>query len=296
VDKHYGASDHVTYMQHGVPSVMFITWPDMWYHSSQDTPDKQDPTQYKRAAAVGIGAMTVIATGGDDLAARVTAESLARGAERMGENARKGLAYMGDVTSGDALARAYQEARVAIRHQANVEKAVVRSSAVLFGDPKAGEKKVATFEPLVDQRAAALLNEAQAYFKLQAEQRGVSTAEPAPTPLEKEASLLVVERATAPGGGGPGGPPAGGGPGGGGFGGGGGGQGAAAIARIPQHMRAELNILVGQKKTVLEIRDFLSGEFEPVPLADVMDYFRAMEKAGSVKLTPLPPPPPPKKR
>ena len=47
IDKHYGSSDHVTYMQHGVPAVMFITWPDMWYHSSQDTPDKQDPTQYQ---------------------------------------------------------------------------------------------------------------------------------------------------------------------------------------------------------------------------------------------------------
>ena len=65
IDKHYGASDHVTYMQHGIPAVMFITWPDMWYHSSEDTPDKQDPTQYKRAAVVGTGALAVIATGGD---------------------------------------------------------------------------------------------------------------------------------------------------------------------------------------------------------------------------------------
>ena len=35
IDKHYGSSDHVTYMQHGIPAVMFITWPDMWYHSSE---------------------------------------------------------------------------------------------------------------------------------------------------------------------------------------------------------------------------------------------------------------------
>ena len=62
IDKHYGSSDHVTYMQHGIPAVMFITWPDMWYHSSEDTPDKQDPTQYKRAAVVGTGALAVIAT------------------------------------------------------------------------------------------------------------------------------------------------------------------------------------------------------------------------------------------
>ncbi|MBE0556613.1 MAG: M28 family peptidase, partial [Proteobacteria bacterium] len=44
IDKHYGASDHVIYMQHGIPALMFITWPDMYYHSSQDVPDKLDPT------------------------------------------------------------------------------------------------------------------------------------------------------------------------------------------------------------------------------------------------------------
>ena len=53
-------------MQYGIPAVMFITWPDMWYHSSQDTPDKQDSTQYKRAAVVATGALAVIATGGDE--------------------------------------------------------------------------------------------------------------------------------------------------------------------------------------------------------------------------------------
>ena len=299
VDKHYGASDHVTYMQHGIPSVMFITWPDMWYHTSQDTPEKHDPTQYKRAAVVGVGAMAVLASAGDEMAARVTAESLSRGTERMGANARKGLGYMADVSSGDALAQAFKEARVAIRHQAAIEKAVVRTSAVLYSDPKAGEKKVAAFEPLIEQRAAALLNEAQAYFKLQAEQRGVPSAEPAQTALEKEASQLVVERvpSTGSGQGGPGG----------GFGGGPGAAAAGAnreafqamqalAAKIPQHMRAELNAMAGQKKTALEIRDFVSGEFEPLPLADLMDYFRGQEKAGVVKLTALPPPPPVKKR
>ncbi len=60
-------------------------------------------------------------------------------------------------------------------------------------------------------------------------------------------------------------------------------------------MRAELQILVGQKKTVLEIRDFLSGEFEPLAIENVMTYVRAQEKLGAVKLVPLPPPPPKKK-
>ena len=69
----------------------------------------------------------------------------------------------------------------------------------------------------------------------------------------------------------------------------------AAQAKIPQHMTAELTILIGQKKSVMEIRDFLSGEFEPLPLADLMDYFHAQEKTGAMKLNvqPEPPVPPP---
>src|SRR3954454_17297429 len=127
IDKHYGSSDHVTYMQHGIPAVMFITWPDMWYHSSGDTPDKQDPTQYKRAAVVGTGALAVLASGTDDMAARVVNENLGRGLARMGESHTKGLGYMADATNSGGLLPAYKEAIVAIRHQAGVEKSVVRS-------------------------------------------------------------------------------------------------------------------------------------------------------------------------
>jgi hypothetical protein len=94
IDKHYGASDHVTYMQHGIPAVMFIAWPDMWYHSSQDTPDEQDPTQYKRAAAVGTGALAGLASGTDEMAARILSENIGRGLARMGESHTEALGYM----------------------------------------------------------------------------------------------------------------------------------------------------------------------------------------------------------
>ncbi len=93
----------------------------------------------------------------------------------------------------------------------------------------------------------------------------------------------MIERVPPPAGaGGPGGP-------GGGFGGGFGGPQnpavAAALQKIPQHMRSELTPLLGRGMTALEIRDFLTGEFEPVALEDVVAYLRAAEKAGTVKIT-----------
>jgi hypothetical protein len=53
-------------------------------------------------------------------------------------------------------------------------------------------------------------------------------------------------------------------------------------------MSGEILPLVAQKKTVLEIRDFISGEFEPLPLADVIAYFEAAQKLGVIKLTEKP--------
>ena len=280
IDKHYGSSDHVTYMQHGIPAVMFITWPDMWYHSSQDTPDKQDPTQYKRAAAVGTGALAALASGTDEMAARILSENIGRGLARMGESHTKGLGYMADATNAAALTDGYKEARVAILHQAEVEKGVVNSASILWTNVDNGKQKTAAFAPLIDQRASALLNEVKAAYQLQAMQRGVPASEPVMTAEEREAANLVVESV------------------------GGGGRGGAAAGwrrrrrrwrwrarrnagpALPQEMNAEFTILLGQHKTALEIRDFLSGEFTPLPLADLMAVLRARETAGTIKLLP----------
>ena len=280
IDQHYGSSDHVTYMQYGIPAVMFITWPDMWYHSSQDTPDKQDPTQYKRAAIVATGALAVIATGGDELASRVTSENLSRGTERLGGNERKATAYLSDATTPEALHTAWKDARVAIRHQADVEKAVVRSSAVLYTDAAGAPKLLEALEAAIDRKAAALLDEAKAAYALHAQRLDTPPVfDPPPTAEEKEAANLIVEcasgQATFSGCGG----------------GGRGGRGGPAGPALPQHMNAELTILLGKRLSALEIRDSLSGEFEPVPLADVMAVLRARETAGTIKLVSRPAPP-----
>jgi len=279
IEKHYGASDHVIYMQHGIPAVMFITWPDMWYHSSQDTPDKLDPTQFKRVAVVGIGAMSVLASAGDEMAMKVAAECLSRGSERMAEAQGKGLSYLADAMDAATLSQAYKEARNAVRHQTEIEKSVIHSAAVLFASPADGQKKLAGLESLIEKRSTSLFNEVDAFYRLRADQMNIRALKPELTAMEKEAARMMAERLGGAG------------PGFGGFGG----QAAAranlaegersALSKIPQHMTAELNILLGQKRSVLEIRDFLSGEFEPLALVDLIEYLRVMEKLGTVKLT-----------
>lgn len=263
IDKHYGSSDHVTYMQHGIPAVMFITWPDMWYHSSEDTPDKQDPTQYKRAAAVGLGGLAVLATGTDDVATRVLADNLGRGLSRMGESHTKGLGYIADA-SPDNLSVMYREAQVAIRHQAEIEKDVVRSASVMWTDTTDGTRKTNAFLPLIDQRATALLAEVTAAYRLAAMQYGLKPVDPKLTVEEAAAAKLGIEVAPRTTGGarraGGGGP------------------------SLPEEYNAEFSLLLGRGMTALQMRDFLSGEFTPIALADVMAVLRAREESGTIKL------------
>jgi len=289
IDKHYGASDHATYMQNGIPAVMFITWPDMNYHSSEDTPDKLDTTQSKRAAAVGLGSLAVLANGTDDVAARVVNENLGRGLARMGAAHTKGLGYLADAADAAALTSAFREARVAVQHAANIEKGVVRSASVLYTDVEGGKKKVAVFEPLIDKRTVTLLDEVAAAYKLHAGQRGVAlppvVAEPALSPEEKEAATLVVEVVPPT-------PGAAGGRGGAGGGGGGGRGRGPGGPSLPTEFSSEFSALLNKHMTALEIRDFLSGEFTPLPLKDVMAVLRARETAGSIKLVPKPAPAP----
>jgi hypothetical protein len=57
---------------------------------------------------------------------------------------------------------------------------------------------------------------------------------------------------------------------------------------VPEEFGAEFSILLTKGLTALQIRDFLSGEFTPLPLADVMAVLKAREATGTIKLVPKP--------
>ena len=104
------------------------------------------------------------------MAARVVAETLGRGAARVGEAQRKGLSYLADVSDGAALARLRTRRRATPSGtRSAIEKAALRSASVLFSDPADADKKLAAMAATFDQRAAALYNEINAFYRLQAE-------------------------------------------------------------------------------------------------------------------------------
>jgi len=86
IDDHYGASDHEVFNDPavGVPGVMMITWPDLYYHTSQDRADKCDPTQLKRVCVISAAAAYTIASAENEMALKIANEVIGNSSERIG--------------------------------------------------------------------------------------------------------------------------------------------------------------------------------------------------------------------
>jgi aminopeptidase YwaD len=83
-----GGSDHICFNNPSVavPGIEFFVWPDQWYHTDKDTPDKGDPTEMKRVAFIGAATAWAAADCSDetlkDLVDAVAEYGYSRVAER----------------------------------------------------------------------------------------------------------------------------------------------------------------------------------------------------------------------
>ncbi|MFH0760400.1 MAG: M28 family peptidase [Bacteroidota bacterium] len=86
IENHYGASDHEVFNDWGVgvPGVMMITWPDLYYHTSQDVSDKLDPTQLKRCCVIGAASAYTVASADGLMAEKIAGETVSNAIRRLG--------------------------------------------------------------------------------------------------------------------------------------------------------------------------------------------------------------------
>jgi aminopeptidase YwaD len=81
-----GGSDHDVFNDFGVgvPGILMITWPDPFYHTSEDRVDKIDPTQLKRASFISAASAYTIASAGENEAIAIAGETYGNSARRLG--------------------------------------------------------------------------------------------------------------------------------------------------------------------------------------------------------------------
>ncbi len=111
IDPYSGGSDHVVFVSSGlgIPAVMMIVWPDQWYHTSRDTVDKSDPTQFKRVVVIGAASAIAMAGAGPAEVERMIPEVAMRCYERIGQTKARTVRLVQEAAK-EKLADAYREA------------------------------------------------------------------------------------------------------------------------------------------------------------------------------------------
>ena len=129
---HFGSSDHEVFNDWGVgvPGVVLNTWPDQWYHTSEDRPDKLDATQMKRAVAITAAAAYIIASADDGMAGQIAAEIVSNAAGRIGHQLARGVEEMKRAAT-ETLPAVYKKVR------AYIEAAGINERATLDIGPAA---------------------------------------------------------------------------------------------------------------------------------------------------------------
>jgi hypothetical protein len=279
-------SDHSFFVSSGVPAVNFADWPDQFHHTQFDTPEKSDPTQLKRVAFIGAASAAALSGAGPDDAIRIATNVVGRGRTRLGEDLTKGL-HLLDRTTAANLPQSYKEARNVV-HQGYVRECQELDSVRLLAgkDPTALGYLRRQEEALAESEARTVKH-AQLYYESQARRLGVT-----PQPIETTNDELRSEKRIPAWAGA--------------YRVGAVGEGGLAEKLNEPDIRHKLRIfrynwqvrgpfvfyatlfetlnLIDGKRSVKEIRDVVSAEYDPVPLDVVEELIDAMAKAKLIKI------------
>ena len=197
IETHYGSSDHEVFNDWAVrvPGVMMIAWPDRWYHTSGDLPDKSDATQLKRAAAIGAAGAYTIACADDNMAVKIAGEIASNAARRLGHYLVVGLEAL-NKAADKTLLDAFKDARGFVEGGMLNEKDTLDSVLQLAADKAGVGAYVAQMKKSVDAVGAAHLATLQAHMEAMAKKLGTTPVKIEMSDLDKKA-MKIVPKTTA---------------------------------------------------------------------------------------------------
>ncbi len=192
IDDFFGSSDHVTFNDWGVgvPGVMMITWPDFYYHTSEDLANKCDATQMKRVCFIGAAAAYTIASADDGLAARIVTEVTGNGLQRIGKQLERAVDLL-DKADPDGFVAAWKIGRSYIEAAMINEKNTLATTEELAADIRGFRTYLSEQIAGIDAVGRATLSSFDSYMKRRAKDSGIhSVIIPKPTRLEQRAARM----------------------------------------------------------------------------------------------------------
>ena len=271
VEKFYGSSDHQVHLDWDprIPAVQYGNWPDAVYHSSDDSPANQDPTQMKRSAFIMITVGATFADAGAVDAVAISQVALGYAQQRIATDLGNALVLM-STSDADALNTSYKEALNIVRQAYVRERLEVGSATTLTGGDKEAGTAIASFVTSLGESEALDTARVKMGYRLAAARLKVPVVE---TPLlsdaEQAAAKLVASKkpgAEAPAFGPPRVP-------------------GAPPPPLAGYYAMEARNFADGTRSILDVRNALAAEFGPVSVDDVTRFFRDAEKAGTFVIT-----------
>jgi len=192
IDDHYGASDHEVFNDWGVqvPGVMMITWPDLYYHTSQDIADKCDPTQLKRVCFIGAAAAYTIASAGEETAMKIAAEVAGNSHSRIGKQLQRAI-YQLDMADRNNFENRYKLTKGYIEAAIINEKATIETVMELAPASTTLKKGITKLTASIDAAGKAALTAFDTYAETKARSSGITSITFKPTETETMAKAIV---------------------------------------------------------------------------------------------------------
>jgi hypothetical protein len=185
-------SDHMVFSNGNVkiPIVFFNCWPDDFYHSSMDTPDKSDPTQLKRVAFIAT-ASAIVATSAKPEDARTFAVLTAgKGHRRIAVKYEYSINLMQTAETAD-LYTAYKKASITIEQSYKNEIANLKTILKIAEDDKNAISSVETEAANFNDEMNASLESLSERYKFLCRQHDVKSVKLVLTPEEEKMSKLI---------------------------------------------------------------------------------------------------------
>jgi aminopeptidase YwaD len=186
-----GASDHIVFLDAGIPAMQFNHWPDNFYHSSADVAEHTDPTEMKRTGFMGAASFYYLATAGAREAMDLAWEAAANGDRWMAEVARQSVRLL-DVGAGD-LHEGYRAAAHKVYGAFRRGEGSVASVADLATGPEVDDL-VAGLTGSLEVSRDAQLRRLEAVYQRRARELGVAPRVLEPTEEEQRYERMVPER------------------------------------------------------------------------------------------------------
>ncbi len=261
-----GGSDHMMFIDRKISGIM-IGHGDYTHHTSEDTPDKVDPVELERSEIIAAAAMLYLASLDPDEALDLTYLTSANSAGRLGDALRRATAQLEKATNG-TVATAWSEGQNILDHALQRESATI-GSILDFNNHTSVKTNVNKMQQELHrqhQYYTMLLHDAANSQGAAAKTPPVLNDKPDKRipvrttrgPLDfdlPESKLSEEEKAWY----------------------------AKSEFRLSGTVRFELVNFIDGEKTVTDIRNALSAEFDPVDLKVVSHYLDDLVKVGVMK-------------